>query len=205
MGLKIGSYLTSSREVPGRWSLVVFLKGCNFRCRHCYNWRLVTGEEKAQIREDEVLYEIRNQPFLECVVLSGGEPTVSPLEDLVEFICKVKESRPELKVRVDTNGSNPEVLKVLKDIVDGFAVDIKSPLEKPDLYSYTAGVEVDTEAVEESISIADGMPLTLYRTPRYPWLEEGDVALIEAFAGRLRSPWYLNRFFEVPDCPFNRP
>ncbi|MDQ7038585.1 MAG: radical SAM protein [Aquificota bacterium] len=205
MGLSIGSYLISSKEVPGRWSLVVFLKGCNFRCRHCYNWRLITGEEKAKVKEEEVLYEVRNQPFLECVVLSGGEPTVSSLKDMIDFICRVKEIRPDIRVRVDTNGSEPEALRELKEVVDGFAVDIKSPLEKPDLYSYTAGVEVDTDAVEESIRIADGMPLTLYRTPRYPWLGEGDIVLIKTFTDRLRSPWHLNRFFEVPDCPFNRP
>jgi anaerobic ribonucleoside-triphosphate reductase activating protein len=204
MGLKIGSFLTSSKEVPGRWSLVVFLKGCNFRCRHCYNWRLVTGEEKAEVKEEDVLYEVKHQPFLECVVISGGEPTVSPEKDLIDFICRVREERPDLKVRVDTNGSNPEVLSRLREVVDGFAVDIKSPFERPSLYSYTAGVEVDTEAVEESVRLADGMPLTIYRTPKYPWLEEGDIALIESFTRSLRSPWYLNEFFEVPDCPFNR-
>ncbi len=204
MGLRIGSFLTSAREVPGRWSLVVFLKGCNFRCKHCYNWRLVTGNEKAEVSKEEVIYEVKNQPFLECVVVSGGEPTVSPLGELIDLICCIKEVRPDVKVRVDTNGSNPEAMKELKGLVDGFAVDIKSPLERPDLYRYTTGTDVDTEAIEESIRIADGMSLTIYRTPKYPWLEEGDMALIEGFTKGLRSPWLLNEFFEVPDCPFNR-
>ncbi len=205
MGLKIASFLTTSREVPGKWSLAVFLKGCNFKCRHCYNWRLVTGYEGAEVSEEEVINEVKNLPFLECVVISGGEPTVSPLKNLVDFVCSIKEVRPDIKIRIDTNGSNPEVLKELKSVVDGFAVDIKAPFEKPELYSYAVGTEVDVEKVKESVSLADGMPLTIYRTPKFPWLKEEDISLIKRFTRRLRSPWFLNEFFEVPDCPFNVP
>ncbi len=203
MGLKIASFLTTSREVPKKWSLAVFLKGCNFKCKHCYNWRLVTDSEGTEVSEEEIINEIKTLPFLECVVISGGEPTVSSLKSLVDFVCSIKEVRPDIKVRIDTNGSNPEILKELKKVVDGFAVDIKAPLEKPELYSYTVGADVDVEKVKESVSLADGMPLTIYRTPKFPWLKENDIALIERFTKRLKSPWFLNEFFEVPNCPFN--
>ena len=203
MGLKVASFLVSSKEVPGSWSLALFLKGCNLRCRHCYNWRLVTGKELSSIEKEDLIREARSLPFLEFVVISGGEPTVSPLKDLIDLICRIKVERPDLKVRVDTNGTNPEVLKALKDVVDGFAVDIKSPLQKPDLYSYTAGSEVDVKKIMESIELADGMPLTIYRTPKYPWLGDEDFDQIRKFTSGLRSPWFLNDFFEVPDCPFN--
>jgi len=203
VGLKIASFLVSSKEVPGGWSLALFLKGCNLRCRHCYNWRLVTGNEGAVVEQEDVIREARTLPFLEFVVISGGEPTVSPLKDLIDLICRIKVERPDLKIRVDTNGTNPEVLRELRELVDGFAVDIKSPLDRPDLYSYTTGTEIEVDKVRESIELADGMPLTIYRTPRYPWLSDEDLERIRNFTRKLRSPWFLNDFFEVPDCPFN--
>ncbi len=202
MGLRFASFLFSSKDVPGRWSCVLFLKGCNFRCKHCHNWRLVVGDEE-EVSEEEVLYEISSNPFIDTLVLSGGEPTVYRAEELLEFIGKVREINPNLSVRIDTNGYRPEVVRALKDAVDGFAVDIKAPLSKPRLYSYTAGVEVDTALIEETVRLADGMPLTVYRTPRYSWLSEEEIREIEEFTASLSSPWSLNEFVEVPSCPFN--
>ena len=199
MGLKFVSYTYSYKDAPGFFSLVLFLPGCNFRCRHCINWRLVIGKEEAKLSEEEVLYELRSNPVVEVLVISGGEPSIYPHRKVINFIQKAKEIRPELRVRIDTNGSNPEFLKVLKDFVDGFAVDVKAPLSKPELYAFTAGVKVNTEKIRESIEIARGMPLTIFRTVNYPWLSEKDKREIE----KLVFLHYLNPFVEVRDCPFN--
>ncbi len=203
MGLKFISYTLSSKDVPGRWSLVVFLPGCNFRCRHCHNWRLVLGEEEGNVSEEDIFYEIEKNPFIEVLVISGGEPTVHEVEKLRKFILRVKQVNPSLSVRIDTNGYRPNVLEELRDLIDGFAMDIKAPLNDQKLYSYTAGVEVDTNRVLDSITIADGMPLTIYRTPSYPWLSREGIEEIRKLTENLKSPWFLNEFFEIPSCPFN--
>ncbi len=203
MGMRFVSYTISSKDVPGRWSLVLFMKGCNFRCRHCHNWRLVTGDEKDDITEREVLCEVSSNPVTDTLVLSGGEPTVHNPQKLIDFVLRVKSKNPLLKVRVDTNGYAPQVLEKLREVVDGFAVDIKSPIGRSSRYSYTAGRKVDTIRIRDSAYIADGLPLTIFRTPKYPWLTEGEFAEIEEFVSSLRSPWYLNEFYEVPSCPFN--
>jgi len=202
MGLSFASFLFSSKDVPGRWSCVLFLRGCNFRCKHCHNWRLVVGGEE-EVREEEILYEISANPFVDTVVLSGGEPTVSNVKELARFVERIRELNPSLLIRVDTNGYRPEVIGDLKDLVDGFAIDLKAPLCNPELYSYTAGVTVDVNRIRESVYLADGMPLTIYRTPRYSWLSEEDVEKIAVFTSGLKSPWILNEFVEVPGCPFN--
>jgi len=204
VGLKFVSYAYSSQDAPGMWSLVLFLPYCNLRCRDCQNWKLVTGEEEATLEEEKVLEEVRGNPFIDCVVISGGEPTVHPLPALTSFIKKLKEANPSLKVRIDTNGTNPKALEVLREVADGFAVDLKAPPANPSLYAYTAGKEVDTGLIQESVKIADGMPLTLFRTPRYPWLGEEDLKALKEFTSRLSSPWQVNQFFPVPDCPFSR-
>ena len=203
MGLRVSSHLISSKDVPGMWSLVLFMSGCNFRCRHCHNWKLVLGEEIETISKREVLYEVSNNPVIDAVVLSGGEPTVSNTDKLRSLILSIKDRNPEVKIRVDTNGYLPEVLKELRDVVNGFAIDIKAPLKDKKKYEFTAGREVDLSRIEESIHIADGMPLTIFRTPNYPWLTEEDISSIEDFTDSLSSPWFLNEFFEVPSCPFN--
>ncbi len=203
MGLSFASYTFSSKDVPGRWSLILFLPFCNFRCRHCHNWKIVLGKEKADIGEDKVIYELENNPFIDTLVISGGEPTVHEVEELARFLEKVRKAKPEIGIRIDTNGSKPEVMAEISDLVDGFAVDIKAPLDREDLYAYTCGVEFSTENLLKSIEIADGMPLTLYRTPKYPWLSKKEIVQIEELTEGLKSPWHLNEFFEVHDCPFN--
>jgi len=204
VGLKFVSYAYSSKDVPGKWSLVLFLPYCNLRCRDCHNWKLAAGKEEATVTEEKVLREVKENPLVDCVVISGGEPTVHSLPALTSFIKKLKETNPSLLLRIDTNGTNPEALKALKELVDGFAVDLKAPPGNPSLYAYTAGKKVDTERIRESVEVADGMPLTIFRTPRYPWLTEEDLSALEEFTSSLNSPWHVNQFFPVPDCPFSR-
>lgn len=204
MGLSFVSYTISSKDVPGSWSLVVFLPGCNFRCRHCHNWKLATGEEKPSVFEREILSEVSSNPVIDTLVISGGEPTVHNTRKLIAFVERVKKRRPDIKVRIDTNGYNPSALRELKEVVDGFAVDVKSPFSKASLYEHTTGVMgLDLSRILRSMELADDMLMTIYRTPKYPWLSEGDLKEIEDFVGRFGSPWFLNEFVEVPSCPFN--
>ena len=203
MGLRFASYTISSTEVPGRWCLIAFLPGCNFRCRHCHNWKLALGE-RGSIFERELLSEVSSNPVVDTLVISGGEPTVHNPDKLRAFLDRVKSRNPDVKIRIDTNGYNPKVMEKLLDLVDGFAVDIKSPLTKRELYEYTTGMRgLDLGRIRDSIEIADGLPLTIYRTPRYPWLSEEEVEEIRDFTDGLSSPWFLNEFVEVPLCPFN--
>jgi len=202
LGLRFVSYLYTTKDVPDRWSLVLFLPYCNLRCRHCHNWRLVLGREPARLTEEEVLKEVSNNPLLECLVLSGGEPTVYPPSLLLSFIKKVKKLNPSILVRVDTNGTNPKAVKALKELVDGFAVDVKAPPDEPELYRYATLKPFNRKALEETLTLADGMPLTLFRTTRYPWLTDEKLKKIERFLKPFSSPWLVNEFVSVPDCPF---
>ncbi|WP_448588587.1 radical SAM protein [Thermocrinis sp.] len=200
--VKVSGFVHSSVDVPGKWSLVLFLPYCNFRCLHCYNWRVVLDMVEP-VNLKKVLDEVRNSPFLECVVISGGEPTVHSLDDLLHLVEDIKRANPYVQVRIDTNGSRPYMIKRLKKHVDGFAIDIKAPLDSEEKWKYVTGVDVNPKSIMESIFEADGMPLTLYRTVKYPWLEEEDLEKIRVFTSSLKSPWHINPFLWVEDCPFN--
>ncbi len=204
MGLKFASYVYSTKDAPGLWSLVLFLTGCNLRCKHCINWKLVVGEEESRISEEEVLKELQDNPIVEGLILSGGEPSIYNVEEVIDFLKEVKRIKPELRIRIDTNGSNPDFLMAVREFVDGFAVDVKAPLESKTLYEFTTGRKINTKLVGESLKIADGMPLTIFRTVEYPWLSEKDKERIKSFLSSFLSPHYFIPFVEVKDCPFNR-
>ena len=108
----------------------VFTGNCNFRCPFCHNGPLVNSVSTLKpLPESEVLEYVENRKkMLDGVCISGGEPTLQ--KDLPLFCEKIK--KLGLKVKLDTNGTNPETVKLLhrQGLVDYFAVDIKNCLDK---------------------------------------------------------------------------
>lgn len=135
---------------PDRVAATIFTNGCNFRCPYCQNAELVLDIDGNQlIPEEEVLTYLRERKkLLDGVCITGGEPTIQP--DLIEFIKKVKEIG--LLVKLDTNGSNPKVIKELLDnnLIDYIAMDIKSVFSK---YSIITCRNVNTDRLRESINL----------------------------------------------------
>ncbi len=119
-------------DYPGKLAAVVFTAGCSFRCPWCHNPELVLSgeiEKHPSFSEKEVVKFLKErQGSLEGVVVTGGEPTVH--EDLALFCNKVKEMG--YAVKIDTNGSNPDLLRELvrEKVVDYVAMDVKAPPEK---------------------------------------------------------------------------
>ncbi len=135
-------------DFPGRIAAIIFTQGCNFRCPFCHNPELVLPEkfEKSIPEEEVVDFLKRRKKFLDGVEFTGGEPTLQ--NDLPEFAKKVKAMG--YKIKLDTNGTNPEMLKNLfsQNLIDYVAMDVKSSLEK---YDEIAGVSVEKEKIAQSI------------------------------------------------------
>lgn len=144
-------------DYPGKLAAVVFTQGCNFRCGYCHNPELVLPREYCPVvPEEEVMAFLRGrQEYLEGVVVTGGEPTVQ--EGLISFLDKLK--RLGYLVKLDTNGSRPEVLKQLLSLrlVNYVAMDVKASLIR---YDEVTNVPVSTEKIKESIRliIESGIP-----------------------------------------------
>jgi len=125
-----GLQKTTLIDFPGRVACTVFTVGCNFRCPFCHNRDLVTLAlfQKSgfkQISEKDFFAFLANRKkILEGVTITGGEPTLQV--DLPSFCQKIKDLG--LEVKLDTNGSNPKMLKKLIDekLVDFIAMDIKT-------------------------------------------------------------------------------
>ena len=184
MALKIvGFSKTSLLDWDGHVVATVYLQGCNWRCLYCHNPELVPLEPTYDELEFEQIAEyIRdNSDFLDGVAISGGEPTIHP--DLPILIAKIRDLG--MKVKLDTNGSNPEMLEDLlgSGMLDYVAMDIKAPLNEK--YREITKVNVDLEAVKRSISLlmTSGVGHE-FRTTVIPFLlEEKDIESIAAFIG----------------------
>ena len=133
-------------DYPGSLAAIVFVGGCNFRCPFCHNGTLVLGGADTIDTEQIFSFLESRRTKLGAVVISGGEPTI--YSDLPDFIRRVRELG--YKVKLDTNGTNPDMLISLVEsgLVDYVAMDIKN---SPDAYESTAGARVDIDAVKRSV------------------------------------------------------
>ena len=125
-------------DFPGKTACTVFTPGCNFRCPFCHNALLVTDIDGGTFLDEEEFFSFLNKRkgILEGVAITGGEPTLR--KELPLFIKRIKDLG--FLVKLDTNGTNPEMLGTLisEGLVDRVAMDIKNA---PALYGETAGLK----------------------------------------------------------------
>ncbi len=144
-----GLQKTTLVDFPGHVATTLFTGGCNFVCPYCHNGDLVVGlSDVTPYDEEEIFSHLKKrQGVLDAVVISGGEPTLH--QDLPEFIKKIKELG--YLVKLDTNGSNPTMLKDLvnEGLVDYVAMDIKHARTKYNSIANQKNFDID--AICESV------------------------------------------------------
>lgn len=143
-----GHQKTSFIDYPDKLSTVLFTEKCNFRCPYCHNSELVHGNGVRMTEEYALDYLQKRKKMIDGVCISGGECTLQ--QDIYDFIKKVRGLG--YLVKIDTNGTNPELLSKLMDeeLLDYIAMDIKGSINKYDLLT---GVKTDIEKIMESIGI----------------------------------------------------
>lgn len=129
---------------------VIFLQGCNFKCSYCHNPELVDPKLFGPCLEEKKVLNFlaRRIGKLDAVTITGGEPTIQ--KDLIPFIKQIR--KLGFAVKIDSNGSQPDVIKKLLDekLLDFVAMDIKAPLEK---YKSIVRAPVDTQSIKESVRL----------------------------------------------------
>jgi pyruvate formate lyase activating enzyme len=141
-------------DFPGKVSCVVFVSGCNFHCPYCHNPDLIDPSLDRISRTEILRFLEERKNFLDGVVVSGGEPTLQ--KDLIPFCEEIKSMGYALKV--DTNGSRPDVLNALiqSGLVDTVAMDLKT---LPHLYSPIITRAMDPRTLLESVRLILASPL----------------------------------------------
>ncbi len=153
----------SLSDFPGVICSIVFTRGCGFRCPYCHNPELVEPSRfGAVVLESDVKDFLRSRTGrVGGVVVTGGEPTLQP--DLPRFLSEIKTMG--LKVKLDTNGSNPGLLQsiISERLVDFIAMDVKAPLP---LYERVVRAPVDPDGMETSLELIreSGLPHELRTT-----------------------------------------
>lgn len=191
-----GLQKTTLIDYPGKVACTVFTVGCNFRCPFCHNRDLVSLENF----KNKGLKEVKEKSFFEFlekrkgildgVVVTGGEPTI--WKDLPGFIKKIKDLG--LKVKLDTNGSNPKMLeKLIKEKrLDFVAMDIKTAFGD---YPKAAHVKAQMLNVKRSIKLIlkSGL-LYEFRTTVVPGIHDKKAMIklakeLEAFDKDINWVW----------------
>lgn len=134
-------------DYDGEISTTIFTKGCNFRCPFCHNKTLVSELDNEFISWETLYSYLKKRAgVLDAVVITGGEPTL--MNDLVTKIKSIKELG--YKIKLDTNGTSPEVLKELVNskLIDYVAMDVKNGEH---YYDKTCGTKVDISKIKESL------------------------------------------------------
>ncbi len=165
-------------DYPGKAAALVFLAGCNFNCNFCHNPELL--EEKNDLKvysEEEILHLLEQDAgFIDGVVISGGEPTLN--KELPEFIKKIYSLG--LKIKLDTNGSNPEMLSELlkQKLVDYVAMDIKAWFDD---YEKIIGKKIDLDLIKKSIDLVKKFPNYEIRITVAPGVNKDDILKLSEY------------------------
>ena len=105
---------------------VVFLNGCNLRCKYCHNPEMWIKGKENYTSEELVKKILRNKPYFKRnnggVTFSGGEPLLQ-IDFLIETIKKLKQEN--IHVAIDTAGFGKGNYKKLLELVDLVIFDVK--------------------------------------------------------------------------------
>ncbi|MBD1422117.1 anaerobic ribonucleoside-triphosphate reductase activating protein [Sphingobacterium chuzhouense] len=114
-------------DYPHYPACILWFAGCNMRCLYCYNPDIVLGKGKLSVEDTRDFLHSRKS-LLQGVVFSGGECTLHPTLFSLARIAKEMGYR----VKIDTNGTKPSVLKQLwaEGLLDYVALDFKGIRKK---------------------------------------------------------------------------
>ncbi len=189
-------------DYPGYVAAIIFLGGCNLRCPFCQNSSLVlTPDSLPEISHDEFMSFLKKRSgILEGVCITGGEPTLhAQLPDLIRDIRNAG-----YLVKLDTNGSNPEMLQFLlkEGMIDYAAMDIKAG---PAHYAKVCGLSEEKtadllEKVDQSVKLLKNSAIPYeFRTTAVRGLhDDSDFLEIREWISGCKY-YYLQSFRDCPE------
>ena len=183
-------------DFPGQLAAVFFLTGCNFQCGFCHNAKLMGRADVAGLPWTEVERACRQfrDNWVAGAVVTGGEPTLNP--GVFHVVEKLREWG--FAIKLDTNGSRPQVLEKLLPLVDYVAMDVKfAPADYPQRAGFS-----DIAALTESIClIRDNAAAYEFRTTVIEawhdadkmhaigeWVRGAKLHVLQAFVPRAELP-----------------
>lgn len=163
--------LKTNHDIKGSSAFLFHYSKCNLNCYKCFNQNIIN--DKNIFTDDEILDTIKeNQDFVDYLIFSGGEITLKP--DLAEFLTNVKNIVEDCKIIIYTNGTNPDVLENILDIVDGIHLDIKTNVfindDDLNISNKIYGSNINNDDIIKSINLVYkyNKGYSQFRTVKYP-------------------------------------
>lgn len=190
-------------DFPGRTAAILWYNSCNAHCPYCYNPDVVKARrmvDPAEVAE----FLRRRKGVLDGVVLSGGECTLRGPE-LVEDARELR--RMGYAVKLDTNGTNPGVVRAMLDagLLDFVALDCKCP--RRDWARFFPSEAVWERHIETlDLLAASGVPFETRTTIHPSVTSEDDLReILEAVKARGCTKHAVQFFFTGPDVRYLDP
>lgn len=194
-------------DYPDHLAAVLFTQGCNFRCFYCHNplFMLYNDTLEADIPFEAIEKFIDSRSgFLDGIVISGGEPTLH--KSLIPTISKIKEMG--MKVKLDTNGSRPDVILELieRKLIDYLAMDFKC---LPEDYSKFCDFLMPPNKLKASIKAVKSLGIP-YEFRTTIWQEYHTISCLEEMGKQINGAqrWALQNIRKdavFGDCSMSTP
>lgn len=117
-------------DYPNKICTYLIIPGCNFRCPFCPSKELIYESNSLErLSHKKIIQKLYPRlGFIDGVCLSGGEPTLH--KNLPAFLQELRSIKSLIKI--DTNGSRPQMLSFLLDkrLVDYVTIELIAPLSK---------------------------------------------------------------------------
>lgn len=181
-------------DYPNHLASIFWFAKCNMACPYCYNPHIVRDNGTISL-ESALEFLLSRQGRLDGVVLSGGECTLYP--HLEAFCGAIKILG--YKIKIDTNGSNPELLSRLieKALVDYIALDYKAPQQRYESLTHYRHVERFEQSL--SLLIQSQMPFEVRTTLHSDLLspEEINTIIEDLHVKGYQGVYYLQNYLHV--------
>ena len=149
--MHIGGFVDiSTKDIPNIPSMVIFTVGCNLNCEFCHNKYLHYLSVGKQLDVNEIVSIIKSNLLVNGISITGGEPTLQ--NDLIALCKEIKKLGKYLSV--DTNGTNPHIIRELIKYVNRIALDIKSPLTVKRL-NEICNQKINPDSIKETFNLVN--------------------------------------------------
>jgi len=145
--IRIGGILDiSTKDIPGKASMVIFTVGCNYNCEFCHNKYLLYPNVGNDVKISDIIEKVKSNQLVGSVNITGGEPTLQ--DDLLDFCKEI--SKLGKYISIDTNGSNPDIINEIIPYINRIALDLKTTPLDNDKYKEITRVNSDSSLIIRS-------------------------------------------------------
>ena len=190
-------------DFEGHTSLLIHnLIGCDLNCFGCHNRKeLLSKQHDIFYTDEDIIDRVKLNGFMfDAIILSGGEFLLNPIEDIEDFLMKIKNIFKGIII-INTNGTSPDKIEFLSrnNLVDGFHMDIKFNIWKETdstLISKILGVKVEKCIIQDSFNrvVKYNKGYSEFRTVKYPFLKDEYFEYIKLKCIENGVKWKLNTF-----------